>query len=308
MARLYKFLLLPCFLVLLCGRCPGAGFFSYDFDLRYGYSETTGSGLNLEAAGLTARKIFPDKNGDRVVLFGFLDIMDNFSEIMLDQAYVLYKGPLGKWNITLGRYRLPFGLMKDYETKRILIKTAELDTVGMDSDNGIMVNGYRGNFDYSVAASQGVGTGRWDDRGDGALFTARLGLGQDSGEQALGLSGIIGSVFTQSALYKKLISVDFTKYAGLAIWRLEAVLGNEEDRPLVSMFLGSNYALSSKAELNFAYRHFYNGLADRVNSLCSGITLSSWGFQFRAALKYFFTGGDGNEISLQVYRKFNINI
>ena len=143
---------------------------------------------------------------------------------------------------------------------------------------------------------------------DGALFSARFAYNHDSGDLMAGLSCMLGNVYTDSSYYKRLAALDITGYAGLAIWRLEAVIGSENDRMLSSLFLGYNYALSAEAELNIAAGHFNNGLPGRFNSLYSGITLSLWGFQFRAAYKYYFTGGEGNEILIQCYRKFNTGI
>lgn len=49
----------------------------------------------------------------------------------------MYKGPLGRWNIRLGRYRLPYGLVSNYSTDRVLIQGIEEEAIGFCADNGL---------------------------------------------------------------------------------------------------------------------------------------------------------------------------
>jgi hypothetical protein len=280
-------------------------FITADKDLRYSDDE-----FKVEALGLSLRKVFADEQGDRIILFTFIDSMHNFQETMLEQAYLQYKGPLGKWNLILGRYLLPFGLMPNYSTKRLLIESLEHEMIGIRSDQGVQLSGVIKDFDYAISLSQGVGVRRWTDIDNDWLITIRVGYqGVDFEDLRIGLSGLLGRVLPDEIhsmgevpKYKQLLALDLIKYYGPLVWRGELTYGEEEDRRLKGIFTGVDYALFPRTDLNLGYTHL-NRDGDKKDALTIGLTYNLAGFQIRAAQRLSL-GGEQDEFSFQVYRLF----
>lgn len=307
MGRLSNSFVLAIFFIFSFTKVVDATFFlSADSDLRY---RSMDDEFKVEALGLSLRKVVSDKKGDRFVFFTLLEAMHNFEEVMLDQAYLMYKGPLGKWNITAGRYRLPFGLLPNYSTERLLIKTLEHKTIGIESDNGLLLSGVLKDYDYAFSISQGVGTEKWRDIDNNKLFTFRIGCeGDDFEDLRVGFSGLLGEVMyehNKEILYKKLLAVDMIKYAGQAVLRSEISFGEEENKGLLGLFSGIDYAIFPKAELNIGYSYLNKEHNSHVNAVSMGLTYTLFGFQIRIAQKLSFTKEERDEFSFQVYRIFN---
>jgi hypothetical protein len=278
-------------------------FITADKDLRYSDDE-----FKVEALGISLRKIFADEQGDRIILFTLIDSMHNFQETMLDQAYLQYKGPLGRWNLILGRYLLPFGLLPNYSTKRLLIESLEHEMIGIRSDQGVQFSGVIKDFDYAISISHGTGVKRWTDIDNDWLITIRVGYqGVDFEDLRVGLSGLLGRVLPDNSIgevpkYKQLLALDLIKYYGLLVWRNELTYGEEEDRRLNGIFTGIDYALFPRTDLNLGYTHL-NRDGDKKDALTIGLTYNLADFQIRAAQKLSL-GGEQNEFSFQVYRLF----
>lgn len=277
-------------------------FFNVDVDLRYKDNK-----FKIEALGLSGRKIFADKHGDRIILFALIDSMHNFQETTLEQAYIQYKGPMGRWNIILGRYLLPFGLLPNYSTKRLLIESLEYETIGIYSDQGLQISGVIKEFDYAIFLSQGIGSKRWTDVDNNWLVTSRVGYqGIDFEDLRVGLSILLGSVLPGKhnmegvSKYKQLLALDLIKYRGPIVARIELTIGKEDDKRLNGIFAGFDYALFPRADLNIGYIHLNKG-GGKKDVLTLGLTYNLAGFQIRAAQSL---GGKQNEFSFQVYKIF----
>lgn len=302
--------------ILLATSAESAIFFTADADMRYKMADSKRPEFKVEALGIGVRKVFADRMGDRIILFPLLETMDNLKETMLDQAYLQYKGPLGRWNITTGRYRLPFGLLSSYSTKRLLIKTLEYETIGIESDNGILLSGIIKDFDYALSLSQGVGTERWSDIDNEGLMVFRVGYqGIDFEALRIGLSGCLGRVLPKkghnqipnSTLYKKILSIDLTKYHGVKVYRAEVSFGEEEKKRIFSAFLGIDWSIFPKLDLNVG--HIYlNKHSHETGSVTLGLTYNVYGVQIRAGQRFSFIGEEKDEFSLQVYRLFNYSL
>ena len=109
-------------------------------------------------------------------------------EVKPYQTYLQYKGPFGgKWNIRAGHYILPFGLLSDFDSERLVLRTLEPLSLGIKLDTGVELLGYIKDLDYAVSISQGVGRNRLTDVDNDKLVTARIGWqGEDIN---VGLSG-----------------------------------------------------------------------------------------------------------------------
>lgn len=302
-------------LLLLCavGSVANASMtITVDADMRYHLDHRGKGEAKAEAVGISLRKVFADTYGDRVIFFTVVDAMDNFREVMVDQGYVQYKGPMGKWNVTLGRYIVPFGLLPNYSTKRLLIKTQEYETVGLNSDTGLQISGVLKDFDYALSFSQGIGTNRWFNNGREFLVTARISHeGLDFEDWKIGLSGLWGKVLPDQShgghrnmshmpVRKNLFAVDLIKYHGLAVMRAEASVGEEEKHFLNGIFLGVDYAILPKTDLNFAYTRLQKNTQSQ-DVVTTGFTYNWFGgFQIRAAHS-FSLGGSHDVSSFQIY-------
>ncbi len=203
-----------------------------DMDIRYKNIDFERQETELHAIGISLKKVFADKMGDRLTLFLLAETMHNFKENRVDQGYLQYKGPLGKWNITLGRYRLPYGLLPNYSAKRLLINTIEDEVIGFHSDNGLQLSGVLKNFDYAISLSQGVGhVFKPIDTNNNGLISFRVGYqGADFEDWRIGLSGLSGRITQEThnkseVLNKKLFGVDLIKYSGPLVLRGEISFG-----------------------------------------------------------------------------------
>lgn len=281
-------------------------FFTADVDLRYSDDE-----FEAEALGLSLRKVFADERGDRIILFTLIDSMHNFQETILGQAYIQYKGPLGRWNLTAGRYLLPFGLIPNHSTKRLLIKSLEHETIGIRTDSGLKLSGVLKDFDYALSLSQGVGVGRWTDVDHAGVIAFRIGYqGVDFEDLRIGLSALSGRIVPdkmhstrKTPAYKNLLALDLIRYYGPLVGRAELTFGEEDDKRLHGLFFGIDYALFPGVDLNLGYTHLNRG-EHKKDALAVGLTYNLAGFQIRAAQKLSLRG-EQDEFSFQVYRLFS---
>jgi hypothetical protein len=281
-------------------------FLTADKDLRYQDDE-----VKVEALGLNLRKVLADERGDRIILFTTVEAMHDFQDIMIDQAYVQYRGPMGIWNLTAGRYLLPFGLLPNYSTKRLLIDSLEHEMIGIRSDQGLKLSGLINNFDYAVSVSKGTGVARWTDIDNDWLVTSRVGYqGVDFEDLRVGLSVLLGSVLPdrmdgmkRAPKYKRLVALDFIQYYGPLVWRAEIAHGEEQDRTVNGLFTGVDYALFPRVDLNLGYTYLDRAKMPK-NELFIGLTYNIAGFQIRGARKIQLGGNDKDEFLFQVYKAF----
>lgn len=301
------------FLILIPNLSEAGGFqISGDVDGRYKNTDGNKNDVELKELCLNFRKVFSDKKGDRLIVVGQLDMEHNFEEIKPYQTYLQYKGPLGKWNIRAGHYILPFGLLSDYDTERLVLQTIELLSLGIKLDTGIELLGYVGDFDYAVSLSQGVGRNRLTDADNDKLVTARIGWQTE--ETSIGLSGLIGKVLTEeestirrdagsNSFYEKRLGIDVTKYIGSLILRGELLIGEDSNEIVGGGLLKADYALTSRLELNLKYAHWQrDGLR---NFIGGGLSYELFkGLFLRIADEYQFGKEDKNIATLQTYFGF----
>lgn len=254
-------------LLILMPNLSKAGSFqtSWVADGRHTNTDGDENDVELEGLFLIFRKVFIDEKGDRLIAVGQLDIEHNFEEIRPYQTYFQYKGPLGKWNIRAGHYILPFGLLANYDTERLVLQILESLNLGIKLDAGIQLLGYVGDFDYAVSLSQGVGRNSLTDVDNDKLVTARIGWqGEDI---SIGLSGLIGEVLTEEEstirkevgsknFYGKRLGLDLTKYMGPLIFRGELSVGEDNNETVGGCLLKADYALTPKFELHLKYAHW----------------------------------------------------
>ena len=266
------------------------------------------AGVHAAAAGL--RHTFADATGDRLILYGLVEARADFDDLMVHELYARYKGPLGAWNVTAGRFRLPFGLLTGFASDRLLFHTVEERTLGFDADDGLMLSGQVGDWDYGLAATQGLGPHRDPDWPGPGLVTGRLGatLGE-SGDASLGLSVAAGRsrlahhTGMETDAPRRLAALDATLVRGRATVRLETSAGSLDRAGLAAAYAGLDFAVRSRWELNAAgslVRHA-GGSAD---AWFLGLTFRPSWLTIRGGYHYAHEAAPHHRLTAQLYRLF----
>lgn len=291
-----------------------AGSFQISGGIDGRYTNTNGNehDAQLEGLFLNLRKIFSDSKGDRLIAVAQVDADHNLKEVKPYQTYLQYKGPLGKWNIRAGHYILPFGLLSDFDSERLVLRTLEPLSLGIKLDTGVELLGYIKDLDYAVSISQGVGRNRLTDVDNDKLVTARIGWqGEDIN---VGLSGLIGNVLTEkdsiiredlgtNNFYAKRLGVDITRHAGPLILRSEFIIGEDGDETVRGGLAKADYALTSKLELNLKYAYWQRN-GDR-NFVGAGFSYElQKGLFFRIGNEHEFGKESKNVATVQTYFEF----
>lgn len=304
-------LLLPLIIVPSVALSQGVQL-SGGMDARY-IAEDGTQKAELEGLFLNLRKVISDEEGDRWILVGQVDAEKNLEEIRPYQTYIQYKGPLGKWNVRAGHYILPFGLLADYDTERLVLRGLEPLSLGIKLDTGVELLGFVREFDYAVSVSQGVGRERLSDVDENKLISGRIGWqGEDIN---IGLSVLTGRVLTEEGsvirrdlgadtFYERRVGLDFTKYSGPLVLRGEAVIGRDDSVTVGGGILKADYALTPVLELNLKYTYWQrNG---ERNFAGAGITYALYkGLFLRIADEYQFGKEDENVATIQFYYEFS---
>ncbi|MBD3244163.1 MAG: hypothetical protein GF331_26465 [Chitinivibrionales bacterium] len=284
---------------------------SADADLRYRLSDWRDHGGGVHVLGASVRKTFSDSKGDRVTMFGLVEAHDNFSEIMPHELYARYKGPLGSWNVTVGRFGLPYGLLTGFSASRLLYDMPHHALLGFDVDNGVMLSGVVGMWEYAAAVTQGYGPHHVPGFPGHGLGTARLGatLG-DAGDVMLGVSGAYG--WTAHAHERDMASeravggVDATVYLGRLLCRVELNGGAVDRRLTATAFAGFDFALLPRLDVNVAVTGIYR--ADNPeDAWFAGVTYKTRWFTVRGGYRYAWYTEPHHQVALQLYRLFSFN-
>jgi hypothetical protein len=267
---------------------------------------STDYAFSLEKASLGIKEVFSDEKGDRVLFFAKLEAEDGFNETHIDQLYTKYKGPMGRWNIALGRSRIPFGLLSDYDAEMLLLETQEEKTIGYRSDDGIHLSGFWKSMDYELLVS----TGKWfknedkDDKDEMLSFKSSF-KGEDIEDFQLGFSFFLGEL---QGIDKELFAIDVTKYHGLLVSRNEVVVGKQNEENLLSVFSGLDYTLAPSLDLNVAYS-YYDATYQEASAFLGLSYHSPWyGLVFRTGNTHYFkhsTKENQNEFLIQIYKSYS---
>jgi hypothetical protein len=281
---------------------------SADADVRYTLSPGPVQGGGVAVVGASVRKTFADAKGDRLTLFGLVEAYDNFSQIMVHELYARYKGPLGRWNITAGRFGLPWGLLTNLSTTRLLYDFGHEHLLGLDADNGLMVSGVVGSLDYGVALTQGYGAHHQPAVKGPGLASGRLGLTLGEGaEWSVGVSGLYGSTAHEHSrdmfVKRALGGVDATAWLGRYTARAEITAGVIDAQSIVAGAGALDVALLPRLELNLALRgeHSEHGVQGRV---VSGVSFKPRWFTLRGGYEYGYGTEPRHRVALQLYRQF----
>ncbi len=292
----------------------GALFLNYEEDLRAQYDfQTEELSGEINALSGSVRQVFADDKGDRLTLFLQVEAEHNFEELMAHQFYAKYKGPMGKWNLALGRVPLPFGLLTGWSPDRQPYRSPYTFSKVMKVDNGLLIDGTIGMVDYGLAITQGFGMSTPDAFPGDGLLTGRFGLSPlIGGELQLGLSGSVGTshrmlhghgddamkVEHRTALF------DLTALAGRGTYRLEAGAEMVDEIWTPRGFLAAEYQLLPKLTLigsgNVA------GGDDPRGTLFGGVATTLKSVTIRGGYSYEQTNTTGHALTLQLYRQLSL--
>lgn len=281
-------------------------------DLRASYStESHDDDYALKGLFLNLRHVISDESGDRYILVGQIDAEDNLEEIRPYNTYAQLKGPLGKVNLRVGHYLLPFGLLSYYDTERLLVHGIEEGNLGNRLDWGAQVLGYSGPLDYALSVSQGSGSEFRDPDGN-KLLTGRVGLQKDYSRY--GLSVMSGMVDVDNeedgAAYKERHRIALDGEWDLAPWTMrgELIVGQNDGEAVNGGVVLADYDLTPKLALNSKLGWWHEKETEPEAALGFSYSLPN-NLILRAANNYREHDGE-NELlfTIQLYWEFSYAI
>ncbi len=295
----------------------GAFYLNYEEDLRAGYHFHNDKVFGeINSIGGSIRQVFSDKKGDRLILYLQGEAEHNFSEIMAHQAYARLKGPMGKWNISLGRVQLPWGLLTNWSQERLPFRSSYSISKALKADNGILFNGTLGMFDYGLSLTQGFGMTRPNSFPGEGLLTSRIGISPLlGGEVTLGFSGSFGTSYRTMGSHSEGEAMevehrsglfDLTAFIAQATLRMEmgTEYRNDEWNPL--LFIALDYQVLPKLTLIGSGNIYTND--DRWNgTLYLGASTKIKSLTIRGGYEYEKSTPQKNTVILQLYRQFSFS-
>ncbi|MEO0101298.1 MAG: hypothetical protein ABIK84_02735 [candidate division WOR-3 bacterium] len=116
---------------------------------------------------------------DRLIIFFQIPFTANFSPHFwhhYGDEYFYLKSPMGNLNLQMGRFDIPFSLLKYYDTHFILFQPLYEDALGYKKNIGTSFSGYIKDFlfDFNYSFKD------WELRDP--IFTLRLGLDKERGK------------------------------------------------------------------------------------------------------------------------------
>jgi hypothetical protein len=190
------------------------------------------------------------------MMSGLLVVHDDLSDVILHESYLRYKGPMSRWNVTLGRFQLPFSLLTGFSTNRFLYESLTPLTAGLHADGGVMVSGAIRDFDYGIAATQGLGVHGDPDLDGLELLSGRIGWTfGDAGEMSAGVSAMIGrtpGAHDDTRVERRIIGLDGTAQSGLWITRWELQTGTIDSDAFAGGFIMMDFGVLPRMDLTGA--------------------------------------------------------
>lgn len=285
------------------------GTVSLEGDARGHWHNDDDPSADIHVFAISARKTLADSRGDRWMFSGMVEFEDDFKEISIHEAYARYKGPMGRWNITVGRFQLPFSLLSGFSTSRLLYESLNSYSAGVHADGGIMVSGVLGDLDYALAATQGLGVHDDPEMESLELVTGRLGWTfGDSGDYSAGVSLLAGETSMHGMMHgsstvdRIVVGLDATAYLGLWLTRWELQTGTIDDESFVGGFVMTDYSVLPRIDLTGAAR-FMHTQHETTGSLFAGLSYRSPWCMIRGGYTYDNSEEDNRHgVTIQLYR------
>ena len=284
-------------------------------DTRYTHeNHPPRDGAELRGLFLNLRQVWSDESGDRWIGVAQVDFDRNLADIRPYQAYLQYKGPLGKWNGRAGHYLLPYGLLATHDTERFVLQGFEDTSLGLRKDTGAEVFGHFGAWDYAVSVTAGLSDIRFADPRANPVLTARLACVKDDWQ--VGISALAGRPWARFAplvggggtsarfTQERRLALDATKSWGPLTVRAEASGGTDNGRGVWGGVVLADYALLPKLELNTRYAYWHR--EGDAQSIGLGLSYNAMrGLYLRVADNYGFGQREKNAFTAQIYYEFS---
>jgi len=296
----------------LTSAAPGALFLVWEEDLRGVATDWGKLDGEINSLGGSMRAVWADRQGDRIILFVRAETAHNLSEFLVHEAYGQLKGPMGRWNLTLGRVRLPWGLLTDWSPDRLPHNSPYTGTRMLDSDNGLGWHGTVGSWDYGLALTQGYGMQDVEEFPGPGLVTGRIGFTPDeSGDITVGLSLSGGTVHSSEerpheshGIEEKRIaaSLDGTLRLGRGVYRFEGGARRTQEEWRATAFVTADYALMPKTVLQFAGQLYQTDKSDATGWVYAGLAVPLASVTIRVGYQYEPAETDQHKVVVQLYR------
>lgn len=290
-------------------------FLTFEGDARVEYTDRDELGAEINSIGGSARKVFADRRGDRVILHVQAEWAEDFSVALLHQAYAEWKGPMGRWNIAAGRVLLPWGLRTAWSPDRMPYGSPYDWTRTLEADNGALLRGTLGIWDYGLALTQGYGMEDIVEFPGPGNLTGRLGLTPDvEGNFTLGLSFAVGTAYASehghgmgdaTAEKRTALALDCTWYAGRATYRFEGGARRTEEQWHGTLFGAADYALLPKLTLQAAGQVYGHGPSHLYSRAYGGVSVPLPWFTLRGGYEYENAEIEDHRVVVQLYRLFS---
>ncbi|NCA82993.1 MAG: hypothetical protein EOM72_09655 [Opitutae bacterium] len=299
-------------LLALARPAPATLFLAWEEDLRGTYTGQDDVVGEIRSLGGSVRKVLADRRGDRVILFLQAEAVHNLSEALLHQAYGEWKGPMGRWNVALGRVPLPWGLLTDWSPDRMPYASPYEPTRTLSSDNGLLLRGTLGLWDYGAALTQGYGMETIEDFPGPGNATFRLGLTPGLDEAfTLGLSATAGKIYASEDGHgmgetveerRKAVALDATWHVGRGTLRFEGGARRTSSRWLGTAFAAADYAWLPRVTLQFAGHVYEHAESHVFGRAYAGVSVPLPTVTIRGGYEHAHTHEDEHRLVVQLYR------
>lgn len=216
-------------------------------DSRLEITDFTHTHFMMHGAELNLRYTYADAKGDRLIGFIQLPYAQHWRSNMFfyhyGDAYLVVKGALQYPNIQIGRFDLPFGHIRTFDTHFLLLPQLFEAGLGSKKDIGVLLFGNYRNLTYDIAFTQGFNsyTSPRNDR----PITARIGLENEIIN--IGLSRYTATHTTPGTAVRQRTSIDFEKNINPFVVRGQGVFGNNPNGKGFSLILEFPFFYSIEA-------------------------------------------------------------
>lgn len=290
-------------------------FVAMEGDARGEYTDRGGVDAEIRSIGGSARKVFADRHGDRMILYAQAEWADDFSDPLLHQAYAEWKGPMGRWNAAAGRVPLPWGLRTAWSPDRLPYGSPYEWTRTLESDNGALLRGTLGIWDYGLALTQGYGMEDIEEFPGPGNLTGRLGISPDEeGNFTLGLSFAAGTAHASEHGHgmatvmeeeRTALALDCTWNAGRGTYRLEGGARETEEQWHGTFFGAADYSLFPKLTLQAAGQVYEHGPSHYYSRVYGGVSVPLPWFTLRGGYEHENAEMEDHRVVVQLYRFFS---
>jgi len=232
----YRSLLLFC-LLLFSSIVFGAVDINGAIDARLEITDFKDMRYVLHGAEVNIKYTYANEGGDRLLAFVQVPYSSHFkSDMFLEHygdAYLVVKGSLRQPNIRIGRFDIPFGLIKNFDSHTTLLPQLFDKNLGLKKDIGAEIFGYYKILTYDLAFTQGFNS--FEKTRNDRPITARIGL--ESEAINCGISYYNATHSMGSMAQMKKVGIDVEKNINPFVVRGEAVLGKDPDGKGISVML-----------------------------------------------------------------------